>query len=75
MKPPKPETKTAILYNAAVQDFTLHRFVEARPWLVPGVGGGQGFEFIFECTETGFERRWGYALNEPDAVEIAEEGN
>lgn len=42
---------------------TRHRFLETREWLVPGPGGGQGWEFIFECCETGFEKRWGCALD------------
>jgi hypothetical protein len=60
-RPPSPETKRALLPSVAFEypTWTRHKFVEARPCVLPGACGGPAYEFIFQCCETGFERRWG----------------
>lgn len=75
IKVPVPETKRAILWNTALQRPTRHRFVTTMECTVPQfhdddgnpvkdelgdpVGGGPAWEFIFECLESGEQRRWG----------------
>lgn len=58
---PSPETKKAWLPSVAFDypTATMHKFVEARACVLQGAGGGPAYEFIFQCCETGFERRWG----------------
>lgn len=78
MKPPKPETRTALLANPALTQnrVTLHRFLETRECVLEGADGGPAWEFIFQCTVTGFERRWGTCRREDDIqAVIEEEGN
>lgn len=63
MKPPKPETLRAVLPSFGYPPggrprWTEHHFVEAREALVGGPNP-DAWEFVFECEETGAERRWG----------------
>lgn len=69
---PKPETLSAYLESAGYIKFrkmTLHTFVEARETVVEGPRG-DAWEFIYKCTETGAERRWGVV----ERIEL-DEGN
>lgn len=70
---PVPETKRATLMSIAFEHPTptRHKFVEARPCVLPGAGGGPAYEFIYQCCETGFERRWGVVeRTTPDKVDL-----
>ncbi len=62
MKYPKPETLTAILpsfgYGPGRPHWTEHKYVETRECTLPSPDGA-AYEFIFVCTETNIERRWG----------------
>lgn len=56
------ETQSAKLMNPAGK-VTLHRYVKSELVEVPGSEKGKtitGTAHIFECTETGAERRWGF---------------
>jgi len=57
---PEPQTTNAYLISAGYKRkrATLHVFVEARETTVEGPRG-DAWEFIFKCTETDAERRWG----------------
>lgn len=57
---PKPETINAYLESAGykTRKATLHFFIEARETTVDGPRG-DAWEFIYKCSETGAERRWG----------------
>ena len=73
-RPPIPEVKRAILISAAFEQPTptLHKFVGTRACVLPGPGGGRAYEFRFQCTETGFERRFGVVDRVTDApVDLA----
>lgn len=74
MNAPKPETRSAILQSAGWPlsvRFTRHTYFETRACVVPfdpdvdpeegpiAVEGDEAWEFIFRCTESGEERRWG----------------
>lgn len=60
-KLPEPETKTAILqshgYGPGAPIFTLHTYSRTGDCTLPGEG--QCYEFLFKCSQTGEERRWG----------------
>lgn len=65
LRVPEPETKKAYLVpSGELSRPTLHvydgyREVEALP-LEPGqVGTFRHFEYLYRCTETGTNRRWG----------------
>jgi hypothetical protein len=62
VKPPKPQTLTAILPSfgsgAGRPRCTLHKYIATRECSVAGPDG-DAWEFIYECQETGVERRWG----------------
>lgn len=51
---PKPETINAIIPNVMGKP-TLHVFLETRECNEDG----PAYEFIYQCTETETERRWG----------------
>lgn len=57
---PIPETINALLPSLGYPDRrpTLHIYLEARETRVDGPRG-EAWEFIFKCSETGLERRWG----------------
>lgn len=54
-KPPEPERKRAILVNARGNP-TRHVFVKSQ---ITDLPFGRGWEFIFECLDTGAQRRYG----------------
>lgn len=58
---PRPETLVAILPSAGIkpETWTEHRYAETLECIVTGPGGGDAYEFMFECMETGVRRRWG----------------
>ncbi len=72
---PKPETINAYLESAGYKrkKATLHIFVEARETTVEGPRG-DSWEFIFKCSETGVERRWG-VIDRLTFKDMEEEGN
>lgn len=52
----RPERKTAVLMNDKGQ---LTKHVYTRTELAKVDRAGKAYAFIFRCTETGRERRWG----------------
>lgn len=54
---PKPDTICAYLPSDGYRDrrATLHNFLEAREANVEG----PAWEYVYVCSETGVERRWG----------------
>lgn len=60
-RPPSPETKLAHLTSDAFEapTWTLHKFVKTQACVLAGPLGGPAYEFIYQCTQTGFQRRWG----------------
>lgn len=74
-QPPKPQNLTPLLVSqgyGAVR-WTRHKYVETRPAHLLDREGrpmrdGEIWEHIFECTETGEERRWGNAERNVTAV-------
>lgn len=80
IKPPRPETLKAKLVSVAIEKptFTVHRYVETVAVIIeaPKIGDAdsvrdvRGWAFVFECTETGFRRRYGIVdrtVDVPDA--------
>lgn len=66
MLKPKPDTLNAHLESAGYTHSraTLHEYVDTRECEVEvprteGTAKQPAWEFIFKCTETGVERRWG----------------
>ncbi len=68
---PKPETTTARLPSEGYSNgrTTAHFYFETRETDVDG----PAYEYIFKCSETGAERRWG--LIERFSFSSPEEGN
>lgn len=64
LKGPKPETLTALLpsfgYGPGRPRITVHTYVDTRECVLP-TPDGEAWEFVFKCSETGVERRWGTA--------------
>ena len=60
MKYPIPTTKTAYLVSAGYAEprATRHVYVETRAVIIPGPGG-EAWEFLYKCEQTGEVRRWG----------------
>ncbi len=59
---PVPQTLFAFLPSKGYPrpKATLHKFLETRECIISKTGTrADAYEFIFECTETGEERRWG----------------
>lgn len=60
---PKPFTTWAFLPSRGYgrPRATLHKYTETREASISKESSGKvdGYEFIFTCTETGVERRWG----------------
>lgn len=52
----QPETKTAVLFSVALRRPTLHHYVCTQQ---VADRDGRGFEHLFECAESGSQRRWG----------------
>lgn len=69
---PKPATRTAFLVSTGITipTPTKHKYVETRECELLGPGGGPAYEFVFECQETGMQRRWGNA----DVLEATDGG-
>ncbi len=60
-RPPNPMQRHPILVNAD-GEATHHVFVETRPCTIParvGVPASDAWEFVYECSRTGQQRRWG----------------
>lgn len=55
---PKPETKSAVLFCDAIRRPTWHKYVVTAA--SETLGGERGWEHVFECVETGAQRRWGF---------------
>ncbi len=55
MKPPVPDTRRPWLVNAHGKA-TRHKYVATRPI---SCGFGDAWEFVYVCSVTGAERRWG----------------
>lgn len=70
-KTPEPETKEAVLpsfgYGPGRPRWTKHKYVKTLECTLPGEDG-VAYEFIYRCSETGVERRWG--TFDPDAEEL-----
>lgn len=58
MNSTKPTTRSAYLFSKSAGRATLHTYVETRPCEVSGPEP-QAWEYIFRCSVTGDERRWG----------------
>lgn len=81
---PQPKSKRAKLMSAGCRRPTWHIYVATMECTVPRVGGangevlgGPGWEFLFECEETGAQRRWGLEDRTPssfDTMKVAEDG-
>lgn len=54
MKPQEPETKFAVLMSEGCHRPTRHEFVKMQE-----AEGGESWEYLFACSETGVVRRWG----------------
>ena len=59
LNPPRPARKNVFLVSAGSKRASLHFFVETRPVTLAGHFGGPAWEFVYECSETGFQRRFG----------------
>lgn len=66
MTAPKPRLRRALLWSKNVRRPTWHRYVSTMECVIPrgadpegGTTGGPGWEFLYECEETGAQRRWG----------------
>lgn len=74
-KLPQPETLIAKLpsfgYGPGTPRWTEHKYVKTLECTLPG--DGDAYEFIFACSVTGAERRWGTA--EMDQGEPVAEDN
>ncbi len=61
-KMPVPVTKVALLpsfgYGPGLPRVTEHTYSQTLECTLPG-GDGDCFEFMYKCSETGVERRWG----------------
>jgi hypothetical protein len=71
-KPPIPETKVALLpsfgYGPGVPRITKHVYSRTLECVLPAPDG-DAFEYLYKCTETGVERRWGtYERDEEEAL-------
>lgn len=61
-KLPVPETKTALLpsfgYGPGLPRVTRHTYTRTLECNLPSPDG-DAYEFMYQCEETGAERRWG----------------
>lgn len=58
----EPETKRAVLWSREANWFTPHVYVRSEVIRMPATekkADNRARIFIFRCTETGAERRWG----------------
>jgi hypothetical protein len=55
---PKPDTLSAVLMSEGLWRPTWHTYLETREVDLP-MGDGSAYEYIYVCSESGVERRWG----------------
>lgn len=69
-KLPEPETKSAFLpsfgYGPGTPRITKHTYSRTMECVVPD--DGECYEFLYKCSETGVERRWGYCGKEEEVL-------
>lgn len=72
---PRPEVTSAYLPSAGISTptWTAHEYCETRECMLEGSGpdnkgGGDAYEYVYRCLETGAERRWGTADRRPQGL-------